>query len=344
MNISSLQEAMEAFVEAGFGGIELLVRDPGGEWSGSAGAPEHGTFWAGSVIKPFTAVLVLNLVAEGKVDLDRPVSAYLPGYGLDERITVRMLLQHTSGLFNYTGEYFPDGTVVPGIPAIGDEWLPHRFDTYQPEELVRLALSKQPRFEPGADWSYSNTNYTVAMLLIEQVTGHSYADELERVITGPLDLRDTLQAGSRVTELPGPHAHGYYQFGDELVDLSSQNLSLLAGAGDLISTSRDLATFISALNGGKLLPAELLAEMRATIPTPIPQQEYGLGIWAQDLGSGTVFQHNGSPPHAYGALMYGTPDGSTTLTGSITWVDSATRGPAKDFPALLDALVKRVFS
>ncbi|MGW4406630.1 serine hydrolase domain-containing protein [Nonomuraea sp. NPDC004702] len=350
-----LRKAMNAFVDAGFTGIQLRVRDQQGDWAAGAGVrklgsaakpPADGSFWAGSITKTFTATMVLQLVAEGRIGLDSPAADYLPGYGLDERITVRMLLRHTSGIVNYTGEYNPDGTMdEPGIPANGDEWVPNRFNSYEPEELVRLALSKKPRFEPGTQWSYSNTNYTVALLLIENVTGHPYATELKRRITGPLGLRGTLAAGNRTTALPGPHTHGYYQYKDRVIDLSHQNLSLLTGAGDLISTTQDLATFFSALNGGKLLPAPLLAEMRTTIPTSIPRQDYGLGIWAQDLGPGcgTVYQHNGSPPHGYGALMYSSPDGSKTLTASVTWLDSATRGSAKDFLTLVDALVKQEF-
>ncbi|MFI7465069.1 serine hydrolase domain-containing protein [Nonomuraea sp. NPDC049646] len=350
-----LRKAMNAFVAAGFTGIQLRVRDQQGEWAAGAGVrklgsaaapPADGSFWTGSIVKTFTATMVLQLAAEGRIDLDRPVAAYLPGYGLDERITVRMLLRHTSGIFNYTGEYKPDGTIdEPGIPANGDDWVPNRFRSYEPEELVRLALSKQPRFEPGTQWSYSNTNYTVAQLMIEKITGHSYATELKRRITGPLGLRGTLAAGNRTTALPGPHAHGYYRYKDRVIDLSRQNLSLLTGAGDLISTTQDLTTFFSALNGGRLLPAELLAEMRTTIPTPLPEQDYGLGVWAQDLGPGcgTVYQHNGSPPHGYGALMYSSPDGSKTLTASVTWVDSATRGPVKNFLPLVDALVRQEF-
>jgi D-alanyl-D-alanine carboxypeptidase len=350
-----LRKAMNAFVDAGFTGIQLRVRDQQGDWAAGAGVrklgsaakpPANGSFWAGSITKTFTATMVLQLVAEGRIKLDSPAADYLPGYELDERITVRMLLRHTSGIFNYTGEYKPDGTMdEPGVPASGDGWVPYRFKSYEPEQLVRLALSKKARFEPGTQWNYSNTNYTVALLMIEKVTGHSYATELKRRITGPLGLRGTLAAGNRTTALPGAHAHGYYQYKDSVIDLSHQNVSLLTGAGDLISTTQDLATFFSALNSGKLLPARLLAEMRTAIPTSIPKQDYGLGIWAQDLGDGcgTVYQHNGSPPHGYGALMYSSPDGSKTLTASVTWLDSATRGSAKDFLTLVDALVKQEF-
>ncbi|MEU9840002.1 serine hydrolase domain-containing protein [Actinomadura sp. NPDC048032] len=346
---SQLQKAMQAFVDAGFTGIQLRVRDARGEWVASAGVrklgaaakpPTNGRFWTGSVVKTFSATLMLQLVAEGKVGLDDPVAGYLPDLGLDRRITVRMLLQHTSGLFNYTGEYYDDGTFVPGIPATGDAWLNNRFRSYRPEELVRLALSKPARFEPGTDQNYSNTNYTLALLLIEKVAGRSYAELLQRRILRPLGMSATMVAGNR-TELPGPHAHAYYSYQGKTVDISRQNLSLLVGAGDLISTTQDLSAFFSALNRGRLLPAELLAEMRR----PYGELSYGLGVFAEDMGPkcGTVYQHNGSPPHGYGALMYSSPDGKTTLTGSVTWVDSATRGPVKDFEKLLDTLVKEVF-
>src|SRR5690349_630677 len=107
-----LQKAIEAFVDAGFAGLQMRVHDDQGEWVGSAGVrklgetarpPTDGRFWAGSVAKTFTATAVLQLVADGKVGLDAPAADHLPGLGLDARITPRMLLQHTSGLFNYTG-------------------------------------------------------------------------------------------------------------------------------------------------------------------------------------------------------------------------------------------------
>ncbi|MFC4120024.1 serine hydrolase domain-containing protein [Nonomuraea zeae] len=344
-----LQKAMQAFVDAGFTGVQLRVNDQAGEWVASAGVSKlgrpakpstNGRFWTGSVIKPFTATLVLQLVADGKVKLDAPVATYLPDLGLDPRITVRMMLQHTSGLFNYTGEYYDDGTFAPGIPATGDEWLKNRFRSYEPEELVRLALSKPARFEPGTDQNYSNTNYTLALLLIEKVTGRPYAEQLQQRILRPLGLSATRQAGNR-TQLTGPYAHAYYSYQGKTFDISRQNLSLLGGAGDLVSTTQDLTTFFTTLNSGKILPPALLEEMRE----PSGKLSYGLGVFAQDLGQGcgTVYQHNGSPPHGYGTLMYSSPDGKTTLTGSVTWVDSATRGPVKDFQKLLDGLVQTVF-
>ncbi|MCP2257380.1 D-alanyl-D-alanine carboxypeptidase [Streptoalloteichus tenebrarius] len=348
-----LQEAIQAFVDSGFAGIQMRVHDERGEWVGSAGVRKlgetakpaaNGQFWVGSTTKTFVATLVLQLVAEGTVGLDTSVADYLPEFGLDERITVRMLLQHTSGLYNYTGELDTDGTFVPGIPAMGKEWVDNRFHTYQPEELVRFALSKPARFEPGADQSYSNTNYTLAVLLIEKVTSRSYAEEMWRRVLRPLGLRDTVVPGSS-PEIPGPHAHGYYRYQDagewKVVDVSRQNLSLLVGAGDMISSTRDLHTFFSALLGGRLLPTPLVDEMR----TPHGSLGYGLGMFVQDLGPEhdvTIVHHNGGAPGGYGALMISTPDGGTTLTAGLTTGDS-TIDPAQEFPKALDRLIKAVF-
>ncbi|MEU9080325.1 serine hydrolase domain-containing protein [Kitasatospora sp. NPDC004745] len=348
-----LQQAIQEAVDAGFAGVQLRVHDERGEWVGSAGVrelgesaepPTDGRFWTGSVVKTFTATAVLQLVAEGRIGLDDPVADHLSEFGLDGRITVRMLLQHTSGLFNYTGEYYEDGTIVLGVPATGKEWVDTRLRSYRPQELIALALSKPARFEPGAGFSYSNTNYTLAALLIERLAGRPYGEEMQRRILGPLGLRDTVLSGD-VTDLPEPHAHGYYRYQDgeewKVADVSRQNLSLLFGAGGMYSTTRDLQTFISALNGGTLLPAPLLAEMR----TPHGPLGYGLGLFVQDLGpdtGGTVYHHNGGAPGGYGALMYSNPDGSRTLTAGVTTGD-AELNPAEVFPKVMDKLVKAVF-
>ncbi|GGP50391.1 serine hydrolase domain-containing protein [Streptomyces abikoensis] len=350
-----LPKALQEFVDSGFAGIQMRVHDERGEWVGSAGVrelgrsaepPTDGRFWTGSSTKTFTATLVLRLVADGRLGLDAPVADHLPELALDRRITARMLLQHTSGLFNYTGEYYADGTFAPGIPATGKEWVDNRFHTYRPEELIRLALSKPARFEPGTDWSYSNTNYTLAQLLVEQVSGRPYAEEMRRRILRPLGLHDTVVPGAS-PDLPGPHAHGYYRYQDggewKVADVTRQNLSLLPAAGDMVSTTADLHTFFSALMRGKLLPAPLLAEMR----TPHPKSgdlHYGLGLFVQDLGpdGGTVYHHNGSPPGGYGSLMYSTPDGGRTLTASVTTGEAAI-DPAREFPKALDRLVRAVF-
>ncbi|MFF2643607.1 serine hydrolase domain-containing protein [Streptomyces niveus] len=349
-----LQKAIQEIVDSGLTGVSLRVNDERGEWVGSAGVaelgevakpPVNGHVRIGSNTKTFTATLVLQLAAEGKVELDTPAVDYLPEFDLDRRITVRMLLQHTSGVFNFTGEFHEDGTVLAGIPSTisGQEWVDNRFKTYPPEELVRLALSKPARFEPGTGWSYSNTNYVLARLLVEKVTGRSCAEVTRERILEPLGLSDTVVPYTS-PEIPEPHAHAYYRYEEagvqKTVDITRHNPSWISAGGDMISTTRDLHTFISALAGGKLLPAALLAEMR----TPHPESGFGLGLRVQDAGpdGGTLLFHNGGAA-GHAALMYSTLDGSKTLTAALNYVDDAAMSLAVAFQKAMERLVDEVF-
>ncbi|MGI5341211.1 serine hydrolase domain-containing protein [Streptomyces sp. CA-181903] len=345
-----LQKAIEELAESGFLGVQLRVNDEQGEWVGSAGVRElgrsaepltNGHFRIGSSTKNFVATSVLLLVAEGRIGLDSPADDYLPEFGLDRRITVRMLLQHTSGIFNHTGELYEDGTIVLGVPWQGKKWVDNRFKTYLPEELVRLALSKPARFAPGTGWSYANTNYVLARLVVEKVTGRSFAEELRRLILGPLGMTDTVAPGAS-PEIPEPHNHGYYRYEDagqeRTVDVTRQNPSWVGAGGDMISTTRDLHTYFSALMAGRLLPAGLLAEMR----TPEATVGYGLGVFAQETEDGTVFHHNGATMGS-AALMYSSRDGGKTLTAGLTWVDDADLSIAPAFGTAQQRFVDEVF-
>ncbi|KAF0849639.1 serine hydrolase domain-containing protein [Nocardia caishijiensis] len=352
-----LQALIERIVDSGFVGASLRVHDRRGAWVGSAGVcelgattppPVDGHVRIGSNTKTFTAAVVLRLVAEGLIELDTPALRYLPDYALDERVTVRMLLQHTSGIFNITGEMYDDGTVVPGVPSTiaGKEWVDKRFETYRPEDLANLALAKPSRFEPGTGWSYSNTNYIIVRLLVERVTGHSLAEEARRLIFGPLGMTDTVLPGAS-TELPEPHPHAYYRYIDggeqHIVDVTKHNPSWVCTGGDMISTTADLHTFVSALLDGTLLPQPLLAEMLRTHDTGIPGMPYGLGVFVQETESGaTVITHNGGIA-GYATLMYSTPDAGVTMTAYLTFVDDAEMTLAPAFQVAQKALVDAVF-
>lgn len=353
-NCPELQKILDEMAASGFTGVTMRVHDERGEWVGGAGVrelggtekpPANGHVRIGSNTKTFTATVMLQLVAEGRIGLDVPVADLLPEFGPDRRITVRMLLQHTSGLFNFTGEYYEDGTFAPGIPATtaGQEWVDNRFRTYRPEELVRLALSKPARFEPGADWSYANTNYVLARLLIEKVTGRSLAEEMQRLILGPLGLTGTVMPET-AREIPEPHPRAYYRYEEggqeKTVDVTLQDPSWISTGGDMISTTQDLHTFLSALTGGRLLPPALLAEMC----TPHPKVGYGLGVFVQDAGAdgGKVITHNGGMA-GHAALMYSTPDGSKTLTAALNYVDDAALSMAEAFQKATQRLVEEVF-
>jgi D-alanyl-D-alanine carboxypeptidase len=331
-------QAMVALVDAGVAGVQLRIHDGQGDWTGSAGTrelsggrvPTDGRFRAGSITKMFVSTVVLQLVREGRVVLDDPVAEYLPEYGFDPRITVRMILSHTSGLFNYTGETNPDGTTEPGLPLFGKEFVRNRFRTYTPRELIDVSLSKPARFAPGTSWSYSNTNYIVAGQLVERVTGTSWAFQVRHRILGPLGLRDTVLPGDR-TDVPGPHAHGYYTVRRDngeatVLDVTRLNPTWAGSAGEIISTTRDLDRFISALLGGRLLPAGLLSEME----TPTPYQPYGLGLMLLAAGptcGGVYFGHTGGI-HGYQSYLFSTPDRGTRFEVSVTMGAADIEDPA----------------
>ncbi|GAA3378190.1 serine hydrolase domain-containing protein [Streptomyces racemochromogenes] len=325
-----LLKAIEEIAAAdAWAGVLVRVNDERGEWTGAAGvrklgesaAPQaDGHFRIGSNTKTFTATLVLQLVADGRIALDGTVDDHLPEYGLDRRITVRMLLQHTSGLFNFTGEYYEDGTIAPGIDWQGQEWVDKLLHTYRPEELVRFALARPARFEPGTDWSYANTNYVLLRLLVEKVVGRPFAEEMRERLLTPLGLTGTFLPESS-PEIAEPHAHGYYTYQDgeewKTADVTRANPSWISAAGDMISTTKDLHTFFSALMSGELLPADLLDQMR----DPHTKFAYGLGLIVQETEHGTLYTHNGGF-WGWGALMYSSPDGRTTLTASLTSSDA----------------------
>ncbi|WP_205624253.1 serine hydrolase domain-containing protein [Amycolatopsis vancoresmycina] len=246
--------------------------------------PRNGSFRAGSVTKTFVATVVLQLVAEGRVRLDAPVARYLPGLLPDERITVRQLLQHTSGLYNYTDD----------LDRSDPEALRHRGA--EPAELVAMALKHPALFPPGTNWSYSNTNYIVAGMIVEKVTGHALAAEIAHRITRPLGLHDTYLPGRGDEKLPSPHAVGYLPFAGKLVDFSDFDATIAGAAGGLVSTPADLDRFYGALLGGRLLRPAELAEMRRTVPAPglgIPGARYGLGLGSIPVSCGVVWGHEG---------------------------------------------------
>ena len=319
---AGLQQALDVLTrQDGFPGALVEVRDEHGRrWAGRSGVAELGSrrpvplgarFRIGSTTKTFVAAVVLQLVAEGRVSLDAPVERYLPGlirgHGNDDRtITVRELLQHTSGL--------PDDT--DDLPLLGEEFLRLRFHHYPPRQLLALALRHPPVATPGGAWSYSNTNYIVLGLLIERVTGHPYGSEIDRRILRPLRLTHTLVPGDP-PEIPGPHAHGYLpvEGGGQtrLVDITRMNPSWSWAGGEMISTTGDLNRFFAALLGGRLLPPAQLAQMTRSVPAigdwdQYPGARYGLGLEQIPLSCGGAWGHGGDI-HGYSTRAWSTLDG-----------------------------------
>jgi D-alanyl-D-alanine carboxypeptidase len=204
----------------------------------------------------------------------------------------------------------------------GKEYERNRFRTYEPEELIGLALSRPARFEPGTSYSYSNTGYILLGELVERLTRTPYAFQVWQRILRPLRLHDTLLPGSW-TGVPGPHAHAYYAYRHQdrlrVLDVTRANLTWGGAAGEIISTTRDLDRFVTALLGGALLPPDLLAEMREQVPIP-EGGGYGLGLAVFDAGpacGGVFYGHDGGLP-GYLSYMLSTSDRGKRIELSVT--------------------------
>jgi D-alanyl-D-alanine carboxypeptidase len=250
--------------------------------------------------------VLLQLAAEGRLGLDTSVDHYVPGLLPDHRITVRHVLSHRSGLYDYTDDLF--ARTVTGFEAARD----HVF-TYR--QLVARSLKHPLTHAPGAAYAYSNTNFVVAGLLIEKLTGHPVRTEYENRIIKPLGLTGTFYVHPD-TKIPGRHAHGYLTPDDvkaALVDATDQTASWAQSAGALISSTRDLNTFFSALLGGRLLPADQLAQMRRWMPAGTGQA-YGLGLRRRDLSCGvSVYGHTGAVQGFY-TYAFTSEDGRRSLS------------------------------
>ncbi|WP_020663565.1 serine hydrolase domain-containing protein [Amycolatopsis benzoatilytica] len=280
-----------------------------------APAPANGRVRAGSNTKAFVAVVVMQLVAEGKVELDRPITRYLPGVVKDDRITVRQLLQHTSGL--------PDYADYLGIDQF--ESLRHRY--FEPHELIDIANAHPLLHAPGEKFAYSNTNYVLLGLLIQQVTGRPVSEQIDQRILRELGLRDTYWPGVGVERIRGRYLHGYFRVNGVVTDVTEADPSWAWAAGQLITTGKDLNTFFRAVLGGKLVPSAQLAEMRKTVDSSAgmwPGAEYGLGLVSTRLScGGKAWGHGGDIPG------YETRTGVTDDGRAVTVAVNAVPGTAE---------------
>lgn len=308
----AIAAAMDQVVRNGFPGVQVVIDGPGGHRTFTAGVgdvstrapfPDDARVRIGSNTKTFVATVVLQLVSEGKADLDAPIERYLPGVvqgnGNDgNRITVRQLLQHTSGLPDYLGRGNGNGIDREHAEQLNPEEEALRWQHFEMADLVRNAMTMPPNFEPGAKSVYTNTNYLLLGLLIERVTGHSAADEIQRRIIEPLGLRDTYVPAARETTIRGPHVRGYHVRDGKPVDFTDFDPSWAGTAGDMVATGADLNRFFAALLAGKLLPSAQLAEMKRTVPFDRgPGAGYGLGLIHQPVPCDKeVWGHGGSIP------------------------------------------------
>ncbi|QLH24324.1 serine hydrolase [Streptomyces sp. Rer75] len=336
---SATQDALDAITRAGTPGVLARADRADEVWYGASGVGDLRTgrprlpqdrFRVGSVTKPFTATVLLQLAADPAygLSIDDTVEKWLPGLvrgnGNDgRRITLRQLLQHTSGLYDFLDD------AALRAKYTGTAFFAHRYDGATPKNLVRTALAHEPVFAPNGGWDYSNTNYILAGMVIERATGHAYATEVERRIIKPLGLRGTALPGTSPW-LPGPHPRHYstlFVAGPDarVHDATEFNPSVSGSAGEIISTARDLNVFFRALLRGALLPPAQQKEM-FTGRDLGDGKAYGLGIRSQKLTpcGVTVWGHSGEILGAVSRTA-ATADGEhvITLNQNGDWGDDA---------------------
>jgi D-alanyl-D-alanine carboxypeptidase len=313
---AALQAALDAAVVAGSPGAYAGVQDEGGRWHGHSGvgnladgsAPRpHGRIRAGSITKTVVATAVLQLVGEGKARLEDRVQDHLPGLlPYREPITVRQLLQHTSG-----------------IPFTQRWNTPEEIDTTRrrhqaPDETIRIGTEGKPlSFPPGQGVEYSNTNYAVLGKLVEKLTGNSLHAELQRRVLDKAGMRDS-RLPYRDPFLDQPAAHGYEHIhASGPTDVTTYEMSRFWASGNLVSTTDDLNRLFRALLTGKLLPAAQAAQMRRTLPGDVPGVEFGLGLMRIPLPPGCaateIWGFNGSVPGYHTWSMH-TSDASRQIS------------------------------
>ena len=307
---SPFQAAIQQLVTDGVPGAIGYARDGGTVTVAASGLADLATktpiavgdrVRVGSLTKTFVATVVLQLAAEHLLSISDTVSRWLPGLVPGGAgITIRELLQHTSGIYSYTND--------PGfLQALFSD--PTRV--WRPAELVRIAVAHPPVFPPGTSLAYSNTDYVLLGMIIQAATGHPVGQQLQARIFTPLGLRDTYLPYAN-PHLRTPYAHGYLlgQPGATgPADTTVMSPSWGGAAGGIVSTAADIARFYTALLSGKLLPAAQLQEMMTTTPTG-QGDNYGLGIQAEPFPCGTAWGHQGSF-HGYFSSPFTTTDGTS---------------------------------
>lgn len=246
-------------------------------------------FRIASVTKPFVATVVLELVGEGKLGLDDSVERWLPSLVPNGgNITVRELLNHTSGIYDYTDD-----------SGLSQARIADPLHIWSPRQLVAVATSHPALFAPGEGWAYSNTNYVILGLVVESVTGTPLEQQLRSRLFDPLALVSTAYVPQ--VDTSGSLAHGFIgsaSFPDiprgTLIDVTpALNGSWFWGAAAIVSNGDDVTKFFASLLGGHVLPANLLAAMKTITPRSPDGYRYGLGLTRVQTRCGTAYGHIG---------------------------------------------------
>ena len=312
-NSEELENALNAVHRAGMPGVFAEVRDGDQVWRGAAGFADISAgnpvtpgmqHRIGSITKTFTAVAVLQQVERGEIELDTSIAHYLPGMVPGERgdaITVRMLINHTSGLADYLPYAYPSLKAFPSLKDTSPQSLDdHRFTHFRSTDLIEMGVRAPAVNKPGCTPGiYSNTNYQILCQLLERTTRMTAEQCITRSVIQRAGLLDTTFPDG--TEISGPHSKMYEAwFGmiDPPYDYSVFDMSWVGPAASLISTVGDLNRFFGLLLAGEIVDRSSLAQMQSTVPVISfegKKIEYGLGLHKMEVpGCGTFWGHDGT--------------------------------------------------
>lgn len=344
-----LKTVLDALEKGGIPGAVVGIWAPDqGTWVeafGQADLAEHKSmtvdhkFRIGSITKTATATIVLQLAGEGVIDLDHTIEKYDTTYDLKipnaKEITIRQLLNHTSGLFSYTND--------PALEAVSYANL---LLYWTPQELIKYAVSHRDTAPPGKEHHYSNTGYALLGLIIEEETKHRLEEEMDRRIIKKLGLKHT--SFPTLPNTTEPHANGYMSNADllrlsfnlrgnktaELVDVTAFNPSWAWAAGAMVSDVNDLRVYAKALGTGSLVGKKMQAEQLKMMPVvPGSDMKYGLGL-AEYKG---WLGHRGEVP-GYDISVYYSPELDATFVVCLNRTPNSVQSDA-----LLFSLAKIVY-
>lgn len=291
----ALQAALDRVTKVpGAAGVVVQVASPQrGNWTGAAGFADASrslpmqsdyALRIGSVTKTFVAATALRLVQQGKLGLDDPIVRHLDASVTAkvphaDRITVRQLMNHAAGIYNYTDD--PTVKAAMAQPRVWP-WL----------DLLDIAAKYSATAEPGTGARYSNTGYLLLGAIVEQASGLPWAEAVEREVLQPLQLRATTYPAT--AELPDAEMRGYQRDGETLKDVTAVHPSLAGASGGLVSTAADTTRFFDALMDGELLDAAGMAALQTYVPISGGGGEYGLGLERFETPAGPIVGKNGA--------------------------------------------------
>ena len=217
---------------------------------------EKTRFRIGSISKIFTAVMIMQLIEENKLDLNSRLSEFIPRVKLSDQITIEQLLSHKSGIFNYTEL---------------KNYYDFHSDTLSLQQIVSKFNDKRRKFKPGKKYEYSNSNYLLLTLILEQIEEDTYANILKKRILVPFELSNTYCCNNRYLD---DDAKSYYYANDEWFDAENSNLEIASGAGGITSNGYDVNRFLSLLFSNQIISKKSVDLMK---PNTL-SFEYGLGL------------------------------------------------------------------